>query len=135
MPRTTSYPSRAAFIADPNSIVRDTGRQIDWAHVATDGTYGATGSRVIPAGTVMGQLLSGASTISPRVVTTNPAVGILETDAVENDPSAAASGYGFILGGAVYQNLLASGVPDGTTKTELNAAGTGFAFLTYSDAR
>lgn len=135
MPRTTSFPSRAGFIADDNSIVRDTGRQIDWAHVATDGTYGATGSRVIPAGTVMGELLSGAKTVSPRVVTTNPAVGILETDASENDPVAAKSGYGFIIGGAVYQNLLAGGAPDATTKGELNGAGTGFAFLTYSDAR
>lgn len=218
MGRTYSYPSRSAFIVDQNSIVRDTGRQIDWAHVSeshrsTPGTdpvvvgvgsagaaidavavpvdalsgaipsgttldfggkkfarltaaaaKGATsltvaalatalvdadtatypgvagsGDRVLPAGTVIGTLL-GSGKASPRVASTNPATGILETEARENDPVAAKSGYGVIKGGMLYENLLpdASGdpavLPD-AVKTELNAAGTGFAFDQYSDAR
>ena len=83
--------NQAPFIADPNSVHRNTGRQIDWAHVST--TDPATGKKYIPAGTVCGELISaGAGTISPRVVTTNPATCILATAAYEDDPTAAATG-------------------------------------------
>lgn len=211
MGRTNHTVSRAGFIADHHSIVRDPGRQIDWARVSTtstadavtatvssagaaanatsvpvaalsgaipsgtllsfdtkkfakltaaaakgatsltvealptalaDGdaaTYAGTGRKYLPAGTVVGDLL-GSGKVSPRVVTTNPAMGVLETDAIEGDPTAAKSGYGVIRGGALYEALLpdASGSPRvlaGAIKTELNASGTGFVFLTYSDQR
>lgn len=212
MPRTNHNVSAARFIAGEASIVRNDGRQIDWANVgqqyrATPGqvvevgaggaiagatsvpvvalaialasgvtldfggakfarttaaaaagatsiavaalptalvagdkaTVAGVGAKKLKAGTVVGELL-GTGKISPRVVTTNPATGILETDAVEDDTSAAISGYGVIIGGAVYEALLpeASGSPRvlaSAVKTELNAAGTGFAFLAYSDAR
>lgn len=140
MSRTTYQISSPGFIVDDNSIVRGTGRQIDWANVATDGTFGATGSRVIPAGTAMGTLL-GAGKGSPRVAATNPATFLLATDAPEDSTVAALSGFGDLVGGAVYENLLpdATGGPPralpAAVKTELSAAGTGFAFFTYSDVR
>ena len=218
MGRTTHSVSRAGFIADQSSIVRNDGRQIDWANVGnvfreTPGTapvsavvgaagaaigatsipvaalsgsipsgttldFGTTklavttaavaagataipvralavalvsgdtatyagsagsGSKILPAGTVVGELL-GAGKIGPRIATTNPATGILETTAVEGSDSAALSGFGVVIGGAVFEALLpdATGTPRvllAAVKTELNANGSGFAFLTYSDAR
>lgn len=139
MPRTTQTTGAASFIADHNSIVRNDGRQIDWANVGAGYIDATTGKKVLKGGTVIGELL-GTGKVSPRVVTTNPATGILETDAVEGDPSAALSGYGVIIGGAVYEALLpeAAGSPRvlaSAVKTELQAAGTGFAFLTFSDVR
>jgi hypothetical protein len=70
-------------------------------------------------------------------------IGILETDATEGDKSAALSGYGLIVGGVVYENLLreATGGPPAVIpsayKTELQTAGvgTGFGFRQYSDNR
>lgn len=219
MGRTTNDVSSPGFIVDPESIVRGTGRQIDWAHVpesfrSTPGTnavavgvgsagaaadatavpvdalsgaipsgtvldFGAkkfarltaaaakgatsltvaalatalvdadtatyagvagSGSKTIPAGTVMGTLL-GSGKGSPRVASTNPATFVLATDAYEDSTSAALSGYGDIIGGALYENLMpdATGGPPKTLasaiKTELASASTGFAFLTYSDVR
>ncbi len=138
MGRTTYSPSRPGFIADPGSITRNSGRQIDWANVA-DSYKNADGKKVLPAGTVIGELLGGGK-ISPRVVTTNPATGILESTAVEGDVSASRSGHGVIVGGVLYENRLpdASGDPKklaAAVKTELNAAGTGFAFEQFGDSR
>jgi hypothetical protein len=64
---------------------------------------------VLKAGTAVGDAL-GAGKISPRVVTTNPAIGFLATDAVENDPVSARSAYGVIVGGELYENLLPDAV-------------------------
>jgi len=129
-----------AYFVDPHSITRSNGgRQIDWANV--NASYKeADGYKLLKAGTVVGELL-GSGKISPRVLTTNPATLILETDAKENDMSAAATGYGCIDGGNLYENLL----PDSTggppralasaLKTELAAAGCRFKFYTYQDTR
>lgn len=129
---------RPAYFVDPHSITRSNGgRQIDWANVSTTDT---DGYKILRAGTVVGELLGGGK-ISPRVVTTNPATLILETDAKENDTEAAASGYGCIDGGNLYENLLpdASGGPPrvlaSALKTELAAAGCRFKFYTYADSR
>jgi hypothetical protein len=214
MGRTTYTVSRPAFVVDPASIVRNSGRQIDWAAIpetyrqgvkthtvtvganaAADATsltvsalsqplsagtlldfggkklarvsayaaagatsvavdalgvaiasadvatviYDKGGAKMLPAGTVVGDL-AGNGKLRPRVVTTNPAIGVLETAAVEGDPSASLSGYGVIIGGALYENLLpeATGTPKvlaTAVKTELNANGTGFAFEQFSDSR
>jgi len=103
--------------------------------------YAGTGTKVLKAGTVVGDAL-GSGKVSPRVVTTNPAIGILETDAIENSLSAASSGYGIVIGGAVYENLLpeSTGSPKvlaTAVKTELQTDGVtmGFAFLQYVDTR
>lgn len=137
MARTTVNLSRLPFVADPHSIMRNSGRQIDWANVSDTN---ADGKKVVYVGTVVGEIL-GTGRVSRRVVTTNPAVGIMETTAVEGDPVAAASGYGIIIGGHLYENLLpdASGGPPKTLaaaiKTELRANGFAWSFEVYGDNR
>lgn len=102
------------------------------------GTQGS-GNKVLKAGTVVGDAL-GAGKVGPRVVTTNPAIGFLATDAAENDPVSARSAYGVIVGGELYENLLpdaVAGVLPAAIKTELNTVGVskGFLFQTYGDDR
>ena len=134
----TQKNSRHSFVVDPHSIQLNSGRQIDWANVS-DTFKNAEGVKVLPAGTVVGELL-GNGKVSPRVATTNPAIGILADSAQENLRSDSLSGYGVIVGGVLYENLLpdASGTPKvltGAVKTELNTNGTGFAFEQYGDSR
>lgn len=106
-------------------------------HIASVGS----GVKRLPAGTVVGDGRTGAGgKISPRAATVNTATGILETEAVEGERLAALTGYGVIVGGVLFENLL----PDATgnpktlataVKTELNAAGTGFSFEPWGDTR
>jgi hypothetical protein len=128
------------FVVDEHSITRSNGgRQVDWANV-DDAYKQSDGYKFLPAGTIVGELLGGGK-ISPRVDTDNPATLVLETDAKENDLSAAASGYGCIDGGNLYENLMpdATGGPPralaSALKTELAAAGCRFKFYTYQDSR
>src|SRR5688572_28752663 len=121
MARVTTSIVRLPFVADPHSIMRNSGRQIDWENVSATN---ADGKKVVYAGTVVGELL-GTGKVSPRVVTTNPAIGIMETTAVQGEAQAALSGYGIIIGGHLFENLLpdASGSPKtlaAAVKTELN---------------
>jgi hypothetical protein len=100
------------------------------------GTVGS-GPKVLKAGTVVGELL-GSGKVSPRVVTTNPATGILVATAIQDDRSAALSGYGVYNGGNVYEALLpdASGDPRvlaSAIKTELATAGCTFQYEVYAD--
>lgn len=136
--RTDYNLSGLPFVVDPHNTPRDNGHQIDWASVA-DSYKNADGKKVLPAGTVVGSLLGGGK-VSPRVVTTNPAIGLLAAAAVEGETGAALTGYGVLRGGLFYENLLPDAI--GTPKrlpaavvTELNANGVGFAFTTYSDNR
>ena len=133
---TTTTKSRIRFVVDEHSIDRTNGVQMDWTNVSV--TNSATGKKWVPAGTAVGTLL-GSGKASPRVVTTNPAAGILETDAHQDAPFDSV-GYGLIVGGVLYENLLpdASGTPKtlaAAVKNELNAAGTGFGFQQYIDSR
>jgi hypothetical protein len=105
-------------------------------------TIGGTGVRSVPAGTVVAELASGK--VVPRAIRpgSETATGILETNAVEGDRSAALSGYGVIVGGILYENLLpdATGTPavlPTAYKTELQTAGVGmgFGFEQYADSR
>ncbi len=99
-----------------------------------------TGPKMLKAGTAVGDAASTTGKLRPRVASSNVAIGLLATNAIENDRSAAQTGYGVIIGGAVYEALLpdAAGSPRvlaSGIKTELNAAGTGFAFVLYADDR
>lgn len=102
-------------------------------------TIGGTGDRSIPAGTCMAELSSGK--IVPRAIrpASETATGFLESTANEGDRSAALSGYGLIIGGALFENLLpdagGGATINSTYKTEMQTAGvgTGFAFFTYAD--
>lgn len=209
--KTTIFGSMPNFVADPESIDRNTGRQIDWAKIPASYTAGTnytitasataaiaavtiavtalpvalpvgtvlnfTGAgkfatltanalkgataltvealdasvvngntatytvsfsqaKVIPAGTIMSELTSGL--VVPRVARpgSEAAIGILWSTATDNtyEPNSdSLSGYGIIIGGVIYENLL----PETITayKTELNTSGTGFAWATYADSR
>jgi hypothetical protein len=92
----------------------------------------------LPAGTSMDLLASGL--VVPSALGTGgvTAYGLLATNAHEGAREDAATGYGMILGGVIYENLLpeATGSPaviNSTWKTELLARGNIWQFLQYSD--
>lgn len=138
MGRTTSYVSLPGFVADPASVDRNTGIVIDWANVAA-GRKDALGAKTIQAGTIMAQEEGGKWIPRADVTDAEVAGGILETTAVEGEQIAALSGYGCIIGGVIYANLLQeTGTGDfDTWIAELNDTGmsTGFAWLMYADTR
>lgn len=102
-------------------------------------TLEGTDDYTVLAGTVMAELSGGK--LVPRAIIpgSETAVGLLESNATESDRSAALSGYGVIIGGVIYENLLpdANGgsTINSTYKTELQVAGvgTGFAWAAYAD--
>lgn len=102
---------------------------------------GNTDGRLIPAGTIMCRTSAGL--MIPRSVGsgsgTEVSTEILRSDAIENSPVAAKSGYGSIKGGGMYENLMpdadSSGDVSSTYKTELNTAGCTFWFTDWSDSR
>lgn len=63
--------------------------------------------------------------------------GILLATALEGDTEDAISGYGLVIGGVVFKNMLeeSDNSDFDTWLSELKEAGTGFAFETYSDDR
>lgn len=145
MPRTTySNLSLPSFLANPGQEVSDNGHQIDWDNITAGSgvvpAVNAQGKKWLKAGTPVGDL-AGSGLIRPRADTTNPAIGLLRTTAVEDEPQAALSGYGVVRGNAVvYENMLpgASGTPaviDDDIKTELAANGVGWVFKQYVDSR
>lgn len=142
MPRTTTYPAFIGAIVDGKSIDRNNGRQVSWADVNASRINAATGKKEIKAFTVMAELSTGK--VIPRADVTGAEVAgmVLETNAIEDDPSAALSGYGMIIGGSLYENLM----PDSTGspkilptdyKDELREAdvSTGFQYEQYADDR
>lgn len=218
MTRTTHYITRPPFVVDPESIDRNSGRQIDWNSVpdsyrqgavavtaTTDAATGATaieiealtgaipvntvlyfgqagefarlsaaaaagttsipvdalgttiedgdgalypgtGKKLIPAGKAVAELSSGKIIPRADITGSEKCTGFLETNAIEDEISAAKSGYGVIIGGVLYENLLPDATAGATTgtlpdayKTELvnatNPRSTGFAFEQYSDNR
>lgn len=99
-------------------------------------TFGGTGSKVIPAGTVMAQVTSGKIVPRSDRPGSETATCVLETAADELGENMSLSGYGTLVAGVLYQNLM----PDfanaawATFQTELNAAGVGhFVWRTYAD--
>ena len=86
---------------------------------------------MIPAGTAMNE--QSDKTLIPRSGSA-AASGILLTDASEGVSSDALTGYGFIKGGGLYEDLLpfADDAALATIKTELGAR---FYFETYADSR
>jgi len=121
----------------------------DFIVVRPDGTvdgYGTVGTAYV--GDIRFTIADGSTdfalnTYIPVTVTlTHKTIGIGETEMTEGMPSDAKSGYGIIIGGALWENLLpdATGSPKvlpSAYKTELQTAGvgTGFAFDQYGDNR
>lgn len=100
-----------------------------------EATYGGSGEKQIPAGTIMATLASGKVIPRSAVTGAETATGLLTSAATEND--LANSAYGLVVGGAIYANLL----PDyanasfGDWQGELETAGVGVGWMweTYAD--
>src|ERR1051325_1119045 len=110
MGRTTTYPASIGAIVDGSSIDRNNGRQISLADVNVSRKNATTGKKEIPAFTVMAELSSGKVIPRADVSGAETAGMIMETNAIEDDPTASLSGYGMIIGGSLYETLL----PDST---------------------
>jgi len=203
----TTRVSQNGAVVDPQSVVLNSGRQVDWAKVSTS-FQNSEGNKAIPALKVVSETLDGkivpratTTTLTSVVVSSNVATAtkvahgfevgevlriaganlsyvnglkeiatvadadtftftatganatatgtilavrkanaLLATQAIENNTSDAVSGYGCIVGGVFYENLLpdAAGDPavlSADIKEELALTGTGFAFEQYGDTR
>lgn len=115
-----------------------TGVSINIADNAT-ALYGGTGPKKIAAGTVLGiDGSTGDRKVFPRVASTNPAYGILETDAVQSDGSDASTGYSLLRGGVLYENRLPDAIANGGSlpsafKTELVSSKSYFQFIATAE--
>jgi hypothetical protein len=90
-----------------------------------------SGKKRLPAGTVVREVTAGGK-LAPNGAGATP-VGILATDAEEDHPAHAASGYGVIVKGVIYSNLLPTLVNETNVVTNLNTGR--FVFQTYADNR
>lgn len=139
--------SLAAFIADPASIEQIPGRVVNWAGVSDDYIVASTGKKRLPAGTIVGEFADGriaedgATDVTVSPDESNTTLGILLTDANEDAPEEALTGYGILVGGVLYDNLLpdAAGGPPATigssAKSDLATAGCTFKYVVYVDSR
>jgi hypothetical protein len=135
MERSTYNVSTPGFVADHHSINLNSGRQIAWGSVPGSYADEVTGKKVLPAGTVVSELANGQLVPTEGGVGgAGGAVGILVSNAVEGAPHHALSGYGVIVGGVIYEELLPHDIT-AAMRTALDEAGTGFAWETYSDNR
>lgn len=139
--RTTTFESRPGFYVDDSSFNRIGGRQIDWTSVLVAHVDANTGKKVLLPGTILIEKTAGGA-VFPRAdigAGTQKAIGILETYAIEDEPTAALSGYGIVVGGVVFKNLLADAkhADFAAMLTELEIAGTctGWTWITYADSR
>lgn len=142
MPTTNSYQvGRAQWLVDWENAPRDLGHQIDWAAVDPE-RVDSTGNKYVPDGTVMAVLASGK--MIPRVDVeldpapgdqdgTEEAVGLLIGQANQGDKTDALTGYGLLLGGVVYENLLPEYEEDdwATWQGEMAANGSLFIYRTH----
>lgn len=137
MPRTEFNLSTPGFVCDNNSMRKNSGRQIDWDGVDDSRVDETSGKKVIPAGTAVSVSTNDATKIVPSADTdaTGNAIGLLVSNAVEDDPSAALSGYGVYIGGVVFEDLTPDGA-DGSNafKAELATSGCTFQWERYSDS-
>lgn len=145
--RSTHNNSLAAFIADHQSIEQIPGRIVNWDAVDDSYIVESTGKKRLPAGTIVGELSDGRicedggtdATVSPEDESST--LGILLTDANEGASEEALTGYGILVGGVLYENLLpdATGGPPKTigsqAKTDLATAGCTFKYVNYVDSR
>lgn len=142
MPTTTTRQlSRAQWLVDWANAPRDLGAQIDWASV-DPARVDASGKKYVPDGTIMARIVSNGKLIPRRDVAargnalgTEVAAGILIGQANEGDQSDALTGYGLVLGGLVYNNLLFDfGHANlAAWKTELETNALTFVYLTHAN--
>jgi hypothetical protein len=146
--RTTSTNALPAFICDPQSLEQIQGRQVSWDGVDDSFIDATTGKKRLPAGTIVDEIAStgkiiehGGTDNSVSPPESGSTLGILISEANEDAPSEALSGYGVLIGGVVFDNLLpdATGGPPAsigsTLKTALATAGCRFYYEVYVDSR
>lgn len=99
--------------------------------------YSPGGSKVIKSGTVMAELSSGKIIPRKAVTGSETAIGFLVGDAEEDAKQDALSGFGLIIGGVVYEDLLPDRDESGfaTWIGEIRTAGSQLRLETYSDSR
>lgn len=86
----------------------------DIADNAVGIAYNTTSPKMLPAGTAVGKAGStDGLMIFPRVVTTNPAFGILKEDCVEGNPASSLTGVGVWQSGGFWENRLPDAVKNG----------------------
>ncbi|RLC99994.1 MAG: hypothetical protein DRI46_08415 [Chloroflexi bacterium] len=128
MARVTTYQDSRPFVVQPNTLVYDTGRDIDWAN--TDG------ETTIPAGTAV-VIIVASGKICPWATKpgSEAAAGILAAGADQNDRTGT-PGHAMIIGGNLFENLLSSYEETdwADIKTSLNLLGT-WVWQTYADSR
>lgn len=124
------------FLVEHHNAARSPGRKVDWS--AFDATYeNKYGNKELKAGTVV-SLDDATGKIIPRNTgNSDLAEGLLASSANENSDHDSLSGYGLIIGGHVYENMLhLDGGSLSTIKTELeNSSDYGWIFETYADDR
>lgn len=138
--------SLANFIADPASIEQIPGRVVNFDAVSDTYIVASTGKKKLPAGTIVGELSDGRivedggtdASVSPTDEAAT--LGILLTDANEGASEEALTGYGVLVGGVLYDNLLpdASGDPltiGSSAKSDLASAGCTFKYVVFRDSR
>jgi len=96
-----------------------------------NGTYTVT---AVPASNKFEFSISGSPADEGSGTAFLEAKGLIRTNAIDGEDSHSLSGYGVIVGGVVYGNLLPVSLSD-THKSELQSHGTGFVFETYEDDR
>lgn len=115
MPRKTFSFGLPNWVADPNSVDRHgAGAQINWA-AFTNARYGTAGRRRIPSGEPVSWNANGE--LIPSDGTTD--TGLLTTDAHEDSPVAALTGYGVVVAAVVYLAALPI-APAAAVKTQLD---------------
>lgn len=121
------------FVVDPHSIMRNGGAQVTWADWGA-GYQDTEGNKVLPAGTICA--ITSDELVPPAAGGADAAV-ILATPAQENSGSDSLTGYGVIVGGVIYKNLLPDSAHGDFAAmiTALEATGPGFRFETYADSR
>lgn len=95
--------------------------------------YKGAGEKIIKHGNPVQPASGDADKIVPAVSGDGTAFGLLEGPAKENDNAAALSGYGVIVGGVIYRDLVPN--LDGTLEAQLKSDGMGFRFEDYADSR
>ena len=102
-----------------------------------EAVVGGTGKKAVKAGTIVAQLASGKIIPREDVTGAETAIGFLASDATEDAMQDAITGYGVLVGGVFFEDLL----PDRAHANfavwigEINAAGPGVRLVPYNDSR
>jgi len=97
------------------------------------------GAKTILAGTIMAELASGKVIPREDVSGAETAISLLETNAVEGAEGDALTGFGQIIGGVIYQNMLPdaehASIATWIGELEVAGVGLGWGWETYVDDR